>query len=101
MSRHVDHHGAFEITSLPGQSQVAICHSFFVTEAKRGQGRGKVLKAEQRRALRALHYDFALCTVAAANSAQKRVLEAEGWQKLSEFRNRRSSETTEVWGMQP
>ena len=101
MSRHVDSTGAFEITSLPGQCQVAICHSFFVTEAQRGQGKGKTLKAAQRRTLRALHYDFALCTVASGNVAQKCVLEAAGWTKLTAFHNRRNSETTEVWGLQP
>lgn len=101
MSRHVDNTGAFEITSLPGQCQVAICHSFFITEHARGQGQGKFLKAQQRRTLRALHYDFAVCTVSAGNAAQKRILEAEGWKKLDEFHNRRLSETTELWGMQP
>lgn len=101
MSRHVDHTGAFEITSLPGQAQVAICHSFFITEQQRGQGQGKVLKAQQRRTLRTLHYDYAICTVAATNLAQKRVLETNGWLKLAEFRNRRSCETTEIWGAQP
>jgi RimJ/RimL family protein N-acetyltransferase len=101
MSRHVDHTGAFEITSLPGQSQVAICHGFFINELQRGRGQGKVLKALQKRALRTLHYDFAVCTVAAGNEAQKKCLESAGWAKLTEFRNRRSSETTEIWGVQP
>lgn len=101
MSRHVDHTGAFEITSLPGQSQVAICHSFFIDEQQRGKGQGKVLKSLQKRALRTLHYDFAICTVAESNAAQKRCLQSAGWMKLTEFRNRRSCETTEVWGMQP
>lgn len=101
MSRHCDTAGAFEITSLPGQSQVAVCHSFFVEEHQRGRGHGKSLKNSQNKALRTLHYDFAICTVAECNAGQKRILEQAGWKKLSEFRNRRSSEVTELWGYQP
>lgn len=101
MSRHVDENGGFELDSLPGQCQVAICHSFFITEAQRGRGKGKALKQSQRRVLRQLHYDFGVCTVSANNAAQKRVLEAAGWTKLAEFPNRRLAETTELWGVTP
>lgn len=93
--------GAFEIGSLPGQSQVAVCHSFFIRESERGQGQAHTLKAMQRHTLTALHYDYAICTVAGGNTAQKTVLEQAGWKKLAEFRNHRSSETTELWGTAP
>lgn len=101
MSRHIDEHGAFELTTLPGQPQVAICHSFFITEEHRGRGKGKALKEAQRVTLRRLHYDYGVCTVSANNAAQKRILMAAGWQKLTEFHNRRLCETTELWGVQP
>jgi GNAT superfamily N-acetyltransferase len=100
MSRHVDQSGAFEIASMPGQPNLACCHSFFVIEQQRGHGKGKALKEAQRRTLRALHYDFAINTVSAKNIAMKRVLEAAGWVKLSEFYNKRLSETTEIWGVE-
>lgn len=98
MTRHASATGAFEIDSLPGQSQVAVCHSFFVAAEARGKGHAHTLKARQANELRLANYDFAVCTVASGNAAQKRVLEAAGWRKLAEFTNRRSRETTEVWG---
>lgn len=101
MSRISNEYGAFEITTLPGQSQVAVCHGFVVPEHKRGQGFGHELKSIQNYELGELHYDFAVCTVAAGNAAQKKVLTKAGWAYLTHFRNTRSSEITELWGFQP
>jgi len=100
MVRHATTAGAFELDSLPGQSQVAVCHSFFIGERHRGKGAAHHLKDRQIAELDVAGYDFAVCTVAAGNAAQKRVLERAGWAKLAEFRNRRSCETTELWGYQ-
>lgn len=97
MARHAMPFGAFEIDSLPGQSQVAVCHSFVVPEKFRGKGYGHRLKRQQALELDALHYDFALCTVAAGNERQKRILAKAGWRFLADFRNCRSCETTELW----
>lgn len=96
--RVINSAGAFEISTLPGQCQVAVCHSFFVHEHSRKRGNGHVLKALQNKTLQAMHYDFAVCTVAQANAAQRSILEQAGWQRLTEFRNHRSSEITELWG---
>lgn len=101
MSRHPLPSGAFEITSLPGQSQVAVCHGFFVHESQRKRGLGHVIKASQNKTLQALHYDFAICTVAQCNAAQEAILTQAGWTKLAEFKNHRSSEITELWGTTP
>lgn len=97
MSRYSNAFGAFEIDSLPGQSQVAVCHSFVVPDDMRGKGHGHQLKSLQEIELDIQHYDLAICTVAAGNERQKRVLTKAGWQHLTSFRNRRSSETTELW----
>jgi hypothetical protein len=99
--RYTNKHGAFEISSLPGQSQIAVCHSFFVHENERGHGHAHTLKAQQRHTLTGLHYDYAICTVSGGNAAQKAVLAQSGWTKLAEFPNHRSSETTEIWGAKP
>lgn len=98
MTRHATKTGAFEIDSLPGQSQVAVCHSFFIKELDRGIGQAHDLKDSQLDQIIDAHYDFAICTVAAGNTAQKRVLQKAGWKWLSDFHNRRSCETTELWG---
>lgn len=99
MIRIGNHAGAFEISTLPGQPQVAICHSFFVAEDQRGKGLSHALKLRQAAELRSNRFDFAICTVAATNGRQKSALTRAGWQKLAEFRNSRQSETTELWGL--
>lgn len=97
MARHANHFGAFEIDSLPGQSQVAVCHSFVVPEDRRGQGHGHRLKHLQEIELDLQHYDLAICTVAATNQRQKSILAKAGWKRIAAFRNRRSCEITEIW----
>ncbi len=91
-------YGACEIDSLPGQSQIAICHSFFIAFHERGNGFGHRLKRKQIKALYRSNYDYALCTVAGENERQKRVLIKSRWKKLAEFVNRRSGSVTEIWG---
>ena len=96
--RFATHVGAYEIDSVPSQPQVAHCHSFFVHVHKRGQGFGGLLKREQCRVLAEQGFDFATCTTAGDNVRQHRVLEAAGWQRLSEFSNNHSGGTTVLWG---
>lgn len=91
-------HGACEIDSLPGQSQIAICHSLFVSGHARGKGAGHLLKRKQIKELYRLQYDYAMCTVAGDNERQKRILTQAGWKILVEFSNRRSVAVTEIWG---
>lgn len=100
MTRYATSDGAFELDSMPGQSQVAVCHSFMIRDDARGVGKAHQLKAFQKKVLQCHQYDFAICSISAGNAAQRRVLETAGWKKLSEFRNKRSCETTEIWGNQ-
>jgi len=90
--------GAHEIESFPSQPQVAICHGFFVPVGDRNQGFAHVLKRHQTDTLERLGYDFAICTVAAGNIAQKRVLTQANWIRLAEFDNSKTGERTELWG---
>lgn len=96
--RYATPYGFFSITPMPGQPMVAICHSFGVPEPLRGQGYGHQLKAAQNAKLAEMLFDYAICTVAAANEKQKRVLTRGGWKFLTAFRNTRSCEMTEQWG---
>ncbi|MEF8755981.1 MAG: hypothetical protein V5B60_18945 [Accumulibacter sp.] len=96
--RFTTQYGAYEIESFPSQPQVAICHGFFVHHEIRGQGFGHQIKAHQSDALVELKYDFAICTVAASNEAQKCVLRKAGWVWLAEFENSKTGEMTELWG---
>lgn len=98
MTRYAYPFGAFCVEQIPNQPQVAHCHSFFVRANQRGQGFGKLLKQEQCRVLAEQGFDFATCTTAGDNVRQHRVLEACGWQRLSEFSNNHSGGTTVLWG---
>lgn len=90
--------GGFLIEPMPSQTQLALCHGFFVDEDQRGKGYGHLLKGYQNAELAMLHYDYAICTVSEHNAAQQKVLAAAGWEKLTGFRNRRQAEITEIWG---
>lgn len=98
MTRYATTFGAYEIDSIPGQPQVAHCHSLFILPECRGRGMAHQLKQHQNNTLATLGYDFASCTVAASNTAQKRVLQQAGWVQISHFNNTRTGDKTEVWG---
>lgn len=100
MTRYAYPYGAFCVEQIPNQPQVAHCHSFFVRADQRGQGLGKRLKQEQCRVLASMGFDYATCTTAGDNARQHRVLQACGWQRLSEFPNAHSGGTTVLWGWQ-
>ena len=59
MTRYATEHGAYEIDSVPGQPQIAHCHSLHVKREHRGKGYGHALKAHQMQMLRDLGYDYA------------------------------------------
>lgn len=73
MTRHATAFGCYEIDNIPGQPQAAHCHGFVVWPNHRGQGLAHKLKEHQNGMLALQGYDFAACTVATHNQAQKRV----------------------------
>lgn len=98
MTRHATAFGCYEIDNIPGQPQAAHCHGFVVWPSHRGQGLSHKLKEHQNSMLALQGYDFATCTVATHNQAQKRVLTRAGWKRVAMFNNSRTGESTEVWG---
>lgn len=98
MSRYPSLHGAFHIDPMPGQPQVAHCHSFFIQADKRHQGHGTAMKRLQMFHLQSQQYDYATCTIDASNDAQRQVLIKNGWRRLDGFSNSRTGGQTELWG---
>lgn len=98
MTRYATPYGAYEIDSVPGQSQIAHCHSLFVKREHRGKGHGTALKAHQMNVLRELGYNYATCTIDAQNDRQRAVLEKAGWVHLSNISNSRTDGITQLWG---
>lgn len=98
MTRYAAPFGAYEITPVPGQPQIAHCHGFFVRHDRRGEGLALALKLEQNAMLLELGYDYATCTVDAQNERQQKVLKKAGWYKISEFQNSKTGGTTLIYG---
>lgn len=98
MTRYAITAGSYHIDPLPGQPQVAHCHSFFVPADRRGMRLGHMLKEHQVANLVAEHYDYATATVDASNAAQKRVLTKAGFRWLDTFANTKTGSNTELWG---
>ena len=100
MKRFPSIHGSYSIDQMPAQSQLALCHSFFVPVTLRGNGFGHRLKTAQMKTLVDQRYDYAICTVDSGNLAQKSVLASAGWQHIADFPNSKTGGRTEIWGWQ-
>ena len=87
----------FEIDTFPGNSQVAITHSFFVKPRCRGFGKGKAAKLEQNDIIKRLGYDSAICTVRSDNEAQKAILRHAGWRFSHQFYDQKQLTMVELW----
>lgn len=88
-----------EIDSLPGCSQVGVSHAVYVPESLRGAGLGKKANIQRLRYMgSSLGYDYALCTVDAANIAQIKILQDNEWEKLSWFTSSKTGHRVEIWG---
>ena len=98
MTRYSTPYGAYEIDSVPGQAQVAHCHSLFIRREHRGKGHGHAIKQCQMQTLRELGYDMATCTIDASNDRQRAVLEKAGWQLLGNITNTKTGGITQLWG---
>lgn len=98
MTRYATPYGSYEIDSVPGQPQIAHCHSLFVKREVRGKGQGHALKRHQMQNLHGLGYDYATCTIDASNERQRAILEKAGWSLLQNITNSRTGGITQLWG---
>lgn len=97
MARQWTDEGAYEVISLPNQTQAAFCYGFVIPVSKRNKGAGTALKGVQSAMLSDMKYDYAMCTVDASNDGMKKILESSGWKRIDQFFNTRSNGYTEVW----
>lgn len=98
MDRYSGSNGAFYVSPLPGNSQVAVTHGTFVPKRLRRKGKGHELKMQQLIALEKDQYNYTLCTVRADNEAQRRVLKKAGYRLLDSFTSHQTDALTELWG---
>ena len=100
MDRFSSTNGAFCISPLPGNGQVAVTHNAFIKRGHRGQGKGHDLKLQQLILLEKEHYNYTICTVRADNEPQRKVLIKHGYKLLDSFISEQTDARTELWGRQ-
>ena len=96
--RFSNDYGACHITALPGCPQVAVSHGVFVLPEHRRKGHGDKNHKLRLKRMKDLHYDYAVCTVATHNLAEKKNLEDNGWYKLDSFVSSNTLYGVELWG---
>lgn len=91
-------HSVANIENLPGCTQVGVSWGMYVYPWDRGKGYGKAEHLERLIAYKKMGYDYVLCTVAAGNEAQNKLLEHWGWRRVSTFKSTKTSNTVHIWG---
>ena len=86
-----------EISSCPGNSQIAVSHGVFNTN--KGNGAATQANAERLAHLKeVLGYDYALCTVCEDNDAQLHILYQNQWEYLDSFKSSKTGNTVLIYG---
>jgi len=96
--RFANQYGAGEVDNLPGCTQVAVNHSFFIYPKYRGKGIGSKNHEARLKRLAEMGYDYVICTVNTKNSAQVKILVKHGWSKLSMFTSSKTENSVAVYG---
>jgi L-amino acid N-acyltransferase YncA len=86
------------VDPLPGSSQVAVFHSSFVIPEERGKGAGWKAHEQRLRYAREQLFDYAICTVASSNDAQRNILLSYGWREVGEFLSKKTNHLVSVYG---
>lgn len=90
--------GGYHIDTLPGNPQVAVTHGFYVRADVRGSGLGHQLKSEQVSVLECSGFDYGICTVLEDNTAQRKIVEKNGYKMLDSFFDTRQGKSVCIYG---
>ncbi len=90
--------GSYRIDDLPGNSQIAVSNAAFIHPNQRGKGHGKKVHKEKLNLMIELGYDIALCTVVTSNEPQIRIVEKNGWEKLMQFKSKKTGNDIILFG---
>lgn len=94
--------GEFILTSMPGNSGVAISHNVYVKLQYRGKGIGTLMHRDRLVIASENGYSYLLATVNDDNVSELAILKKHGWQRLSVFtyQDKKDGEIVGVWGKQ-
>lgn len=87
-----------EVDTLPGCSQVCVSHGVFVPVGLRGEGLGREAHAARLNNMRALGYDYGLCTVRSDNVPQLAIMDKANWVWLSSFHSSKTDADVRLYG---
>jgi hypothetical protein len=85
------------VSPLPGCCGVIVSHNASVHRDMTGKGLGKYFHAERLEFMRDLGYSCGLATTVSYNETEIRILEANGWQAVHKFTNRRTRRQVTIW----
>ncbi len=88
----------YELTNLPGSSQVVVSHDLFIAPESRRKGLSYEAGYHRVSHMKQLGYDYAICTVNAANEPELKQLTANGWMLLDQFFSSKTEHTVQLWG---
>lgn len=95
---HPEIGGYYELNPFPGCNQLVVSNHSWIPPESRGKGLGDAAHKDRLHQMKALGYNYALCTVKADNVAQIKLLERNGWKKLDGFLNTETENFVELWG---
>ena len=87
----------YALSPLPGCCGVVVSHDSYLHTNYRGVGLGDFFHKERLQLMKDLGYSCSLATVQANNEAEKKILWNNGWKKVHEFTNSRTSNLIEIW----
>jgi L-amino acid N-acyltransferase YncA len=86
------------LTTVAGCPAMVISHGTIVPVDKRGKGHGTRAHRERLEEMRNMGYNYAICTVAASNEAQVKILESHGWLCIAGFPNNHTGNDVRLYG---
>ena len=96
--RYCTKFGFYELNPFPGCNQIVVSNHAFINKAARGQGHGRKQQEDRLENIKALGYDYVVCTVKATTVAEIKNLVRTGWKQLDSFLNRETENTVQLWG---
>ena len=96
--RFANEDGYCELNSFPGCSQIVVSNHAFIYPEKRGKGKGHVNHKLRVERAKFMGYDYLMCTVRADNAIELKILYANKFKYLDEFKNSESGNSVILFG---
>jgi RimJ/RimL family protein N-acetyltransferase len=95
--RYATPNGSYQLSELPGCSQVVVSHGAWVLPHLRNKGIGSSEHEARLAKMQEMNFDVGLCTVDAANVPQIAILKKYHWQCVFEFPSSKTGNTVQIW----